>query len=263
MQTFVIIPQFLVTRDLVILAEGCIDSWRKHDVMIISVDDSGEYPMAEGAREVLDKSDIIITMKENSGFAKACNAGLSYAITGPNCYVICCNNDTLVFSNTLKELQRPFEEFDNVAISGICSTTEIELEGKPLDQYSYPKISEGGFLNDRMQDGGLWCSTKEVLDKIGLFDEQFLRGGYEDVDLFVRARDTFGMKIVMNGYGWYWHKQGATRWNAEISGNVNNFGEESKTLENANLERFIKKWGYDPHKVSLWQEREIRKEQKL
>jgi GT2 family glycosyltransferase len=255
MKTFVIIPQFLVTDELVKLASDCIDSWRKHNVYVISVDDTGEYSKAKGADEVMAKSDVVVKMLKNSGFGPACNAGFKVAMKETeDCYIVCCNNDTLVYENTLQELIRPFNEYENVAITGICSTTEKELEGKTLDKYSYPKISEGGFLNDRMQDGGLWCSTKKVLEKIGLFDEQFLRGGYEDVDLFLRAKDTFGMKIIMNGHGWYWHKQGATRWNSEQIGAINDFGQESKNIENDNLKKFIVKWGFDPHHTSIWKE---------
>lgn len=112
-------------------------------------------------------------------------------------------------------------------------------------------------LRDRMQDGGLWCSKKSILQKIGIFDEIFLRGGYEDIDLFVRARDTFGMKIVMNGRAFYWHKQGATRWNTERIGAVNDFGVESKSIENENLQRFIEKWGYNPNTRQIWYDKQI------
>lgn len=90
-----------------------------------------------------------------------------------------------------------------------------------------------------------------------IFDEDFRRGGYEDVSLFLRARDTFGMKIIMNGCAIYWHKQGATRWNSEKIGAVNNFGLESKSIENDNLDRFIDKWGFNPHTRQIWFNNEI------
>lgn len=100
-------------------------------------------------------------------------------------------------------------------------------------------------------------SKKSILEKIGLFDERFLRGGYEDVDIFLRARDTFGMKIIMSSFACYWHKQGATRWNTEKNGIINDFGLESKSIENENLSRFIEKWGFNPHAISIWNNNEI------
>ena len=87
-----------------------------------------------------------------------------------------------------------------------------------------------------------------------IFDPDFIRGGYEDVSLFLRARDTFGMKIIMSGRAGYWHKQGATRWNTESIGAVNNFGLESKNIEQENLKRFIEKWGFNPHIGQIWKE---------
>ena len=48
MKTKVIIPQFLVTDELVQLAEDCIKSYRENsDAYIISVDDAGEYKKAD------------------------------------------------------------------------------------------------------------------------------------------------------------------------------------------------------------------------
>lgn len=93
--------------------------------------------------------------------------------------------------------------------------------------------------------------------EIMVFDSDFLRGGYEDVSLFLRARDTFGMKIVMNGRACYWHKQGATRWNCEKNGFINDFKQESKSIEQDNLKRFIGKWGFNPHTRMIWQEKEL------
>ena len=48
-KTIVVIPQMLITDELVELASNAIDSFRKHDVYIISVDDAGEFPKAKGA----------------------------------------------------------------------------------------------------------------------------------------------------------------------------------------------------------------------
>jgi GT2 family glycosyltransferase len=255
MQVFVIIPQFLVTDELVSLAEDCIKSYREHsDAFIISVDDAGEYPKANRADKVLNLSDFVVRYDKNKGFAGACNSGFkkAFELAEGDAWIICSNNDIRINKKTIVALKEPFERFDNVAITGIVSTNAENWEGKPLDEMDWRCMSEGGLLRDRMQDGGLWMSKKIVLEKIGLFDERFLRGGYEDVDLFLRARDTFRMKIVMNGHACYWHKQGATRWNTEKIGAVNNFGLESKSIENENLKRFIEKWGYNPHQRQIW-----------
>lgn len=261
MKTYIVIPQFLVTDELVQLAEDCIQSYRDSaDVFIISVDDAGEYKKADRADEVLAKSDLVITNERNSGFAITCNNGFRWIFENEkeDCYIICSNNDILVHDRVIPELKRPFELFDNVGISGIWSTKEKDLfEGKPLREWNGRRMSKDGLLGDRMQDGGLWCSKKLILQKIGIFDEMFLRGGYEDCDIFLRVRDNFGMMIVMSNFAVYWHKQGATRWNTEKIGAVNNFGLESKSIESENLQKFIKKWGYNPHTRQIWKETEL------
>ena len=257
MKTYVVIPQFLVTDELVMLADNAIKSYRdSSDVFIISVDDAGEYDKAKGADEIMAKSDLVITNKKNSGFGITCNNGFNWIFKNEkdDCYIICSNNDIEVNKKVVPELIKPFEMFDNVAITGIVSTKDKNYEGLPLDEFNWNSISKDGLLRDRMQDGGLWMSKKSILQKIGIFDPIFLRGGYEDVDLFLRARDTFKMDIVMSGLACYWHKQGATRWNTEKIGAVNNFNQQSKSIESLNLEKFIEKWGYNPHAQPLWKE---------
>lgn len=254
MRTYVIIPNFIVTEELKQLATDAIKSFRESsDAIIVSVDDCS--PM--DCTFLKELSDIYIRNEVNSGFAITCNNGFRKVkeIEKEDCYIIFANNDILVNKRVLPELHRPFEEFENVAISGIFSTMTHEWEGMKLEDVDLRRISDGGQLGDRMQDGGLVCSKMSVLDKIGIYDEQFIRGGYEDVDLFLRARDTFGMKIVMSNRAVYWHKQGATRWNCEKNGFINDFGRESKSIEQENLQKFIAKWGYNPHTRSIWTEK--------
>lgn len=263
MKIYVVIPQFLVNDDLVNLAENAIMSFRNNknneDVFIISVDDTGEFQKANRADEVMKLSDLVIKNEKNSGFAITCNNGFRWIFENEkeDCYIICANNDIEINKKTIPALISPFDMFDNVAITGIISIMAKEWEGKPLEDMDWRKMIEGGLCRDRMQDGGLWCSKKSVLEKIGIFDEQFLRGGYEDIDLFLRARDKFGMRIIMNGRACYWHKQGATRWNSQKVGAINNFGIDSKNIEIENLRKFIDKWGFNPHERQIWFEKEL------
>lgn len=253
MKTYIVIPHYIVSEQLVELATNALNSIREHtDAKIISVDDGS--PMDTTFLEEL--SDIYLRNDENSGFGPTCNKGFRWIFDNEpeDCYIVCANNDIEFNSKTLTGLKEPFEMFDGVAISGIISFMVKEVEGKPLDKFTWRQMSDGGLLRDRMQDGGLWMSKKSILHHIGTFDEQFIRGGYEDVDLFLRARDTYQMKIVMNGRAGYWHKQGATRWNSEQNGYINNFHIESKSIERHNLDKFILKWGYNPHTRQIWQE---------
>jgi GT2 family glycosyltransferase len=177
-KVYFVIPQFLVTEELVTLASEMIDSVRAScpDAFIISVDDCGEYQKAIGAEEALLKSDLVLKNEKNSGFAITCNNGFRWIFENSgvdNCYIICANNDIIINRKTVPELIFPFENFDNVAISGIVSTKEKLWEGQPLEEMNWGEISEGGLIRDRMSDGGLWCSTKEILLNMAEYERKF------------------------------------------------------------------------------------------
>lgn len=246
--TYVVMPHYIITPELIDLAKNAINSLRCADVQIISVNDGSN------AQFLKPLSDVYLSNETNEGFAKACNKGLSWVLENvdEDCYVVCANNDIEVFPGWLEALQEPFTLYPNVAFTGLISSKLREIDGVPIEKYQIPTITEGGLLRDWMQSGGLWCSKKSVLQKIGLFDEQFLRGGLEDVDLFLRARDTFGMKIIMSGKSTFWHKEGATRWNP-----LNGYGAESKRLENENYKKFTRKWGFSYNDKNPWYSKDL------
>ena len=173
MNTYVIIPQFLVTDELVTLAENCIKTYRDFsECIVISVDDAGEYKKAERADEVLGMSDFVVSYEKNKGFAGACNSGFkkAFELSGEDdCFIICSNNDIEINKKTIWALQEPFEKFDNVSITGIISNKERMWEGKPIDELDWRSYGDGGLLRGYMQDGGLWCSKKSILEKIAIY----------------------------------------------------------------------------------------------
>jgi GT2 family glycosyltransferase len=247
MKTYIVIPQYIITEEIKQLAINTIKSFRDNaEVTIISVDDAS--PM--NCDFLKELSDVYIKNDKNGGFSITCNTGFKWIFENEkdDCYIICANNDIRVNKRAIIALQEPFEKYDNVSITGIVSTKVDYYEGIPIEEFNWNSISEGGQLRDRIQDGGLWMSKKSILEKIGIFDEEF-KQGYEDIDLFLRARDTFGMRIVMSGMGAYWHKQGATRFNLGFDGRY------SDAHENHNLDYFCEKWKFNPHIRQIWQEK--------
>jgi O-antigen biosynthesis protein len=250
-KTYVVMPNYIVTDELLELAINSVKSFKENsDAIVITVDDGSPMDISG----LIGISDYYIRNKENSGFGISCNNGFKkvFEIEKEDCYIICANNDIEINKKVVPALKEPFELYDNVAITGVVTYKDKIVDGKTLEHQYFDEIVQGGVLRGWMQDGGLWMSKKSVLEKIGLFDEQYIRGGYEDIDLFLRAKDTFGMKIVMSGHAAYWHKQGATRWNCEQNGFINNFGVESKNIEGENLVRFINKWKVNPHLGQIW-----------
>ena len=257
MGTSVVMPNFIVTKELFELMKNAVASFRKSTpehakLELILVDDGS--PMKDAVLWMKANADIYIRNEKNSGFAITCNNGFKKA-TGK--YIVCANNDIEVYPDWWEAMAQPFDMFGNVGVTGLISYKSREPEGVPIEKWKIKMITEGGQLRDWMQSGGLWMTTKEVLDECGMFDEQFIRGGYEDVDLFLRYRDKYGKKLIMSGMSPFWHKEGATRWNCENNDYINDFGFESKSIETENLARFIKKWNFNPHYKQLWFEREV------
>lgn len=233
-----VMPHYIATEELKELAIQALTSMKNtSDVFIISVDDGS--PMDTGFLD--DLSDEVIRLKKNSGFAVACNKGLKWAMKQGFEYIGQANNDIEVFRGWEEELLFPYDKWDDVGITGLISSKNRIVDGVPIENYQIPKITDGGILHQWIMSGGLWLSKREVLEKIGLFDEQFKIGGEEDVDLFLRIRNA-GYKIVMSGYSCFWHKEGATRWNNEVEPG---FKEKNKAIEQLNYDKFKKKWGYD------------------
>lgn len=232
-------PHYIATEELKTLATNAINSMRKtSDVFIISIDDGS--PMTTFFLD--DLSDKTIHLKQNSGFAKATNAGFDWALKQDVKYIGCANNDIEVFDGWLEALLEPFDKWNNTGITGITH----DVDRRVGETFKGTKITEGGLIGDRMQNGGLWMSTKKVLTKVlengKVFDEQFLIGGEEDVDLFLRLRDKLKLPIIMSNKSVIWHKEGATRWNDEI---MPGFAQRNRDIEQTNYDKFAKKWGFD------------------
>lgn len=235
MKTYCVIPQYIQDEKLYTLAKEMIESVRatEPDITIISVDDAS--PNKELGKKISEMADVALFNEENQGFARTCNKGFEWIMknTDEDVYIVCANNDIVLYEGWLNGLTEPYDMFDNVGITGIIHSRDKE-SAKTL---RINKITNGGKIGDRMQNGGLWCMKKSVMQKVGMFDERFRRGGQEDIDLFIRIRDEYGMKIVMSGRACFWHAEGATRWAVEWKG-------ENKAIEEENKKLFREKWGW-------------------
>lgn len=236
---FVIIPHYILNSKLSSLALHAIDSFRKtSQAQIISVDDgSPVMPL-----ELVSKSDKFIRLEHNSGFAHAVNTGIrwimEYAKNDP--YIVVANNDIEVYPGWEEALREPFEKYENVAVTGLTSCRVKEWEGKHISEHGEDRITEGGRYKDYIQQGGLLMTKKSVIEKVGIYDEQFTGGGMEDVDWFLRMRDTFGMKIVMSGKSVFYHSEGETRF--KVSPEME---QKYRKIQLDNEVKFKKKWGFD------------------
>lgn len=242
MKTYVVIPHYIISEQVLELAKNTIESFRKYDCIIVSVDDGSSL----GSDEIKELSDVYIKNEQNSGFATTCNNGFKWVLENEkdDCYIVCSNNDIEVYGDWQEQSTKCFEQFGAAMVGGL-GYREKELFGMPIEnydknqstRYSGAYVSDGGRIDDWLFPGGFYITKKSVLEKYGLYDEAYQHGGYEDIDLFLRIKNG-GDKLIMTPKIWYWHKEGATRFSDKEKG-------RQSAAEPLNREYFKTKHGFD------------------
>jgi len=247
MKIYIVIPHFIITDHVAQLAENTIKSFRRTcpDCIIISCDDESPYKDVKFLEEM---SDVYIRNKENKGFAGNCNVGFQWILDNEKeeCNVVCVNNDIEVYEGWLDEFEKIMKITKARAVGGLGFRVR-EIEGRDISEYktnpgtkyasSYCSI--GGYLEDWMFPGGFYMIRKSMLEDYGLYDEGFIHGGYEDIDLFYRWSQA-GEKLVITPKVAYWHEEGATRFSEKER-------ETQDIAEVDNRQYFKDKNGFDAH----------------
>jgi GT2 family glycosyltransferase len=135
----------------------------------------------------------------NLGFAAGCNRGLRYALEQNAEYVLILNNDTIPPRDILARLVTQAESLPAAGILTPTATPPSCVEhGMPTAGFchrwtkDFVKVRPDQLLVRRpvMVDyvfGTAMFVRREVLERVGLFDEQYFMY-YEDMDFCVRAR---------------------------------------------------------------------------
>lgn len=192
----------ILNYNLVDVMTDCIESIRKttpetaRDIIII---DNGS---TDGSVEYLDKQDDIITIKnkENVGFPAGCNQGIAAASKETDVFLL--NNDIIMCDNTLFWLRMALYERNEHGCVG-CVTNNIGHDQAiiekdlPIDRYlEFSK--EINVLRDNAYEyrpflvGFALLIKREVINKVGVLDDIYTPGNYED--------DDYGIRCLMHGY---------------------------------------------------------------
>ena len=143
----------------------------------------------------------LIALPENLGYGPACNKGFEIS-TGD--YIVFLNNDAIVTPDWADQLISAIplceKEFDVSPIAFVGPRTNNAGGNQAIetDPYSIDQLPEASILHHKEYIGKtqlagflsgfcLLCDRK-ALEKIGLFDERFKVGGFEDNDLILRAQ---------------------------------------------------------------------------
>lgn len=163
---------------------------------LIVVDNSNNFSSSGGLKNVIK----IIKNKKNLGFSGGVNVGIKDALSNGADYILLLNNDTFVKENFLRQLLRFAGQFENAGIVG--PAIKFERNGKVIydiggkvnkifGRTTHTEVSRVRDKNERVVDYVSGCCMlikKEVLEKVGLFDESFFLY-YEDVDFCLRAKN--------------------------------------------------------------------------
>ncbi|WP_078391726.1 glycosyltransferase [Shouchella patagoniensis] len=191
----------MLTYNQLELTQQCLTSLFLHTDMeeteLIIIDNGS----TDGTRDYLQKDERIklVLNDQNVGFAKGCNQGIELA-SGDE--IVFLNNDTILTENWLASMQHAMYSDKAIGMVGpmsnyVSGNQLIENPYTSLDQlpaYAKKRAKEyKGQLRFVLRLVGFCLLVKrEVIEKIGPFDERYEVGSFED--------DDFCLRGVLNGF---------------------------------------------------------------
>ncbi|MCA8975284.1 MAG: glycosyltransferase [Planctomycetes bacterium] len=182
--------------------ESLLDQQGNHDLEILLVDNASDDDTASLAD--LDDRIHLVRLSTNRGFAGGVNAGLR---TARHPFQLILNNDTQAASNLLDELHAAMASDHRI---GAVAPVSNFVKGPAClglgDCTRDPELREAVAAELRavhcpLQDvdslAGLCLLLRQnVIEEVGLFDERFGHGNYEDDDYCLRMR-LLGYRLVI------------------------------------------------------------------
>jgi GT2 family glycosyltransferase len=196
----------------------CLESVQKStykNLDILIIDNNSQDGLEEKLQAV--KGITFIQTGENLGFAGGCNVGIKKALKLGTDYVLLLNPDTTIDKDAIKILVEKSEQYN----SGIANPKiyfaggdTLWYAGKILDlanvlgnHRGVNEKDQGQYDKDEQMfdaTGAAMLIKKEVVDKIGLFDERYFLY-YEESDFAYRAINA-GFKIMYIPEAVVYHK---------------------------------------------------------
>ncbi|MFZ5800894.1 MAG: glycosyltransferase family 2 protein [Candidatus Omnitrophota bacterium] len=203
------------------LTQNCLESlesnFREGDRLII-IDNGSE----DGTRKFLEAfvsklprlSLELVRLFPNQGFIKAANEGLRRC---RNPFACLLSNDTVVTAGWLEQMMAIAEKEADIGIINPMSTTFglYPKEGETIDALAKAQEKFSGQYTETADCVG-FCMLirKAVMDKIGLLDEVYGQGYFEDSD-FSRRASAAGWRAVIAKAAYVWHREHSTFQNVE------------------------------------------------
>jgi O-antigen biosynthesis protein len=240
----------ILTHNQLDYTKQCIESIAKYtkegSYEIIIVDNHS----TDGTVEWLKQQNNIkvIFNNENLGFPKGCNQGIEIA-TGEN--ILLLNNDTIVTKNWLDNLLACLYSSDDIGAVGPVTNSAAYYSTIPVNYTSIDEmhqfaasynVSDPNKWEERLKLIGFCMLIKrEAVDKVGLLDERFTPGNFEDDDYSVRLRKA-GYRLMLCK-DTFIHHYGSVSWKKDVNA-------YSKVLTE-NEKKFKEKWGTDSNSYRI------------
>lgn len=181
------------------------------------------------------KNPKIIVYKNDIGWLKACNTLMQTTQDD----IILLNDDTFILTDIVEEMSKLAYSDPKIGIVGGKSLSPNEivnnygiyvgLDGNTSHRYYGKRRDEVTHVEQQKAiEGSCFFIKREVIDRIGLFDEAYGMGYREEVDYCFRARES-GYKVVSSPTAEYVHFVSQTNHQLGIT--------------NDTFDIFMKKWG--------------------
>lgn len=225
----------------------CIESIRKYTTEpheVIFVDNNSKDGTVEYLRRLVSENSNyrLIENKENLGFARGCNQGIRKA---KGEYILLLNNDVVVTKGWLSGLLTCLKNAPDAGIIGpmtnnISGPQKIDVDYKSVEEIEnfarrFRETFKGRRIPLRRIVGFCMLFKRDLVDKIGLLDETFGTGNFEDDDLCLRAelvgfRNYIAGDVFIHHYGSRSFIGNKIDYNATIGGNRRKFNEKWNSI---------------------------------
>ncbi|NME82788.1 bifunctional glycosyltransferase family 2 protein/class I SAM-dependent methyltransferase [Clostridium sp. SM-530-WT-3G] len=222
----------------------CVDSIRKYNgsenCEIIIVDNASNDGTVQWLKQ---QSDIkYILNNENKGFPAGCNQGIKIAKKDNDIFLL--NNDTVIMPNSIFNLRMGLYSDCKVGATGAVSNS-ISYYQQIDEQYNdfngYMKFALRNNITNSLKYeervklvGFAMFIKRNVLDKVGMLDERFTPGNFEDDDLSLRIiREGYKLLLCKDSYV---HHFGSVSFKEKP--------QQYNELLRVNSNKFKEKWGF-------------------
>ena len=240
----------ILTHNQIRFTRRCVDGIRlltdgPYELVLVDNGSTDGTPDYFRALAATDPRVTVVLNADNRGFPVGCNQGITAA---RGAQVLLLNNDTVPTTGWLARLLAALHSAPDVGLAGPCSNrvsgeqqvpvtySEADLEGLDGFAWDHGRRHDRGLEPTDRLVGFCLLVKRAVIDAIGLLDEGFGLGNFEDDD-YCRRAAAAGFRAVIARDAFVHHVGGAT---------FRASGVDYAGLLRANQDRFARKWAPPP-----------------